>query len=592
MDLGADGGTRLASALAAAGDVARAVEESGGEYVVYDFAAGHRPWGPRLPRERVLTAEDVAGRNSSDAAGALSGLVRFYGREGLAAAVVLSDGAWGRAPGGPSLPPCYTLAPAGGPPENAVIITDVRVPAVVLPGTTFEGRVSYLSTYADGGRVAATVEEEGGASAEYEFSVSAGRGEAVINAVVGEAGDQFFRAAVSSGPGETWFHVRALERPLRVWYREMAGDADFAFIRRALESNAGFDLTYRLDVGDRALGTAAGAADGTDVVILGNPRAGEITPAEGAALEAHVARGGGLLVVVSARPVDASALASGPLAGLLPVRVGANVEEAPGGPLKEASYPGAAGVAATPPVATHVWRLGSLKEAASPVWLGPDGTPALVTMPYGLGRVAVLAAGGFYRNHLATGGDALQKFTAALALAGYDEQAEPLAVGRRVAGPGDVVEVVCRGVGEPTVVCVGPGGGVKRVALSPAAGGLWVGDVEIGEPGRYEITGRIPTAEGVEVLKRAVLSRPSSSEYRAVNVDGDALRALAASTGGRYFEPGDAAGLAGAVAERVREAPQVPVPLSRAIWPPWLAFPAALALLAADWVIRRRSGLS
>lgn len=587
MGLGAPEGTRLAGSLAAAKEVREAVIANGGCCVVHDFAALRRPWGDSIPDEKTLSKG--TGRERTDAAAALREIAARYGEKGLAAAVVLSDGAWDSAPSAEALPPCFAMAPAVEPPAGSVFVTGVEAPAVVLPGTDFEARIQYYSTVGEGA-VTARVAEGDNPPAEFVIKPKEGAGTAVVRARVDEPGDHFFRVWVSPGWGETWFHVKVLDRPMNVWYWEMAGDADFAFLKRALASHAGFRVDYRLDVGDAVLGSAARPPEDTDVIVLGNPRAARLG-AEVEAVERHVARGGGLLVVVSARPVDTAALSRGTLARLLPVRAQPDVAEGRGGELSAESYPGVSAVAASPPAVTHVWHLGPLKESAAPLWRSAAGTAALATMPYGLGRVALLSAGGLYRWALGRGGDELTRLAAALMLVLYNEQDEALAVSRHVVEPGDVVEVTCRGAVEPVAAYGHPDGAVKRVALAPAGEGLWAGEIEADAEGRYEITARFTGAAGAEVEKTTIVARPPSAEYDAYLPRPARLRGLAEATGGRYFEPTEAEALARAVAARVREAPRVAVPGRRGLWPPWLAFPAALLCLAAEWFLRRRAGL-
>ena len=589
MDLGAAGGTRLAAALAAAGEVREAVRSSDGRCVVHDFAALRRPWGDALPDEETLR-EGAVGRERTDAASALREIAGLYGEKGLAAAVVLSDGAWDAAPPAEGLPRCYAMVSAAEPPAGSVFVTGVEAPAVVMPGTDFDASVRYYSTVG-GGTVTANVAEGDNPPADFVIRPKEGAGTATVRARVDEAGDHFFRVRVSPGWGETWFHVNVLDRPMNVWYREMAGDADFGFFKRALGSHAGFRVEYRLDVGDAVLGSAARPPEGTDVIVMGNPRAARLGAAEAEAVERHVERGGGLLVIVSARPVDVAALSRGTLARLLPVRAQSDVVEGRGGELSATSYPGVPAVAASPPTVTHVWHLGPLKESATPLWRSAGGTPALAVMPYGLGRVAFLSAGGLYRWQLGRGGDELARLAAALMLVLYNEQAEPLAVSRRVVERGDAVEVTCRSAVEPVAAYAHPDGAVKRIALAPAGAGLWVGEIEADAEGKYEITARLTGAAGGDVEKATIVARPRSTEYEAYRPRPERLRALAEATGGRYFGPTEGGALASAVAARVREAPRVTVPGRRGLWPAWLAFPAAMLCLAGEWFLRRRAGL-
>jgi hypothetical protein len=589
MDLGAAEGTRLAASLAAAKEVREAVRAGGGRCVVHDFAALRRPWGDSIPEEETLQ-EDAVGRERTDAAGALREVAGLYGLGGLAAAVVLSDGAWDGAPAAEALPPCFAMAPTVEPPAGSVFVTGVEAPAVALPGTDFEARIQYYSAVREGA-VTAHVAEGDGPPTDFTIKPKEGAGAATVRARVDEAGDHFFRVWVSPGWGETWFHVNVLDRPMNVWYWEMAGDADFAFLKRALAAHAGFSVDYRLDVGDAVLGSAARPPEDTDVIVLGNPRAARLGAGEAEAVERHVARGGGLLVIVSARPVDATALSRRTLARLLPVRAQSDAVEGRGGELSATSYPGEPAVTARPPAVTHVWHLGPLKESATSLWRSAAGTPALAAMPYGLGRVALLSAGGLYRWQLGRGGDDLARLAAALMLILYNEQAEPLVVSRHVVERGDVVEVTCRSAVEPVAAYGHPDGSVKRIALAPAGEGLWAGEIEAEAEGKYEITARSTGGAGAEVEKAAIVARPRSTEYDAYRPRPERLRALAEATGGRYFEPTEGDALARAVAARVREAPRVAVPGRRGLWPAWLAFPAALLCLAAEWFLRRRAGL-
>ncbi|UCH77780.1 MAG: hypothetical protein JSU81_08625, partial [Candidatus Coatesbacteria bacterium] len=499
MDLETEEGSRLARALAAARGVAGAVERAGGEYRLYDFAADPRPWGTNVPTEREVR-EPATRRGRSDAGWALRRLASYTGREGLAAAVVLSDGGWEVAPASEELPPCFTLAPAAAPPPASVHLSAVTLPALVLPGTAFDVKASYYSTREAGAGTRVEVAEEGAEGVEYTFRPTPGRGELVASVVAMEPGPHFYRLRLGPEGEDRWFHVRVLERPLRVWYHEMAGDADFAFFKRALASHRSFDVEYRLDLAGGGVGSAGGPPADVDVAVLGNPRPGAVSAAEAEALERHVASGGGLLIIASARPAAARALAEGALGRLAPVRARTAAGEVRGGALRAAAFPGAPGLAVSPPRLTHAWDLGPPKAGATPVWLAADGTPAFVVMPYGLGRVGLLAGGGFYRWHLLSPGDGgLLRLAPALMLAVYGERREAVAVSRPLAAPGEPVEVTCRAATGPTVVAAGPAGEVFPLGLRRAAEDLWVGRFAAEREGHYEITARLPEAGGVRV---------------------------------------------------------------------------------------------
>lgn len=586
MDLDAGGRSRLELALKAARAVGREVTRAGGVCYFYDFARGVRPWGDRVPDARAVA---TGYRSRTDGAAALDQLRARYGRGGLAAAAVMSDGVWADAPVGAGLPPCYALAVGDKPPAGKVAVEEITVPAVVMPGTAFNLTVKYSSTYA--GTCAVTLEDAAGTGARYRVPVTTGRGEAAFKVVAPAPGDYFYRVRLDRGVGETWVHTRALDRRLKIWYWEMAGDADFAFLRRALAAQAGFDVITRLDVGDRTVGTPGGPPPDADLVVVGNPRAGKLRAVDEGLLERHVANGGGMLLVLTARPVDTAALTGGALRRLSPYAPAGAPTAGGGGALRAAGFPGGAVVAAAPPVASYVWRVGRLKDGAAPAWLAADGTPAFAVMPYGLGRVGCLAAGGLYRWQLTHGGDALTALATAVVLALYNDQAEPLALGRRLVPAGGGAELTVRSALEPTVTCAGPDGETVSAGLTPAGEGLWSAALDFPRPGRYELTARFAGPAGPQVEKASVMAVAPSDESRTLEPRPAVLRALARATGGRSFGPGEADALAAAVAARVAAAPRVKVRGSRVLWPPWLAFGLALALLAAEWATRRRAGL-
>ena len=583
----ADGGrTRLAEAVAAARRLAGAVRGADGSYLVYDFASSRRAWGIYVPGEKDLKTGE---RDRTRAAEALAELNRLFGRGGLAAVALVSDGVWDAQPAAAGLPPVYTLVTGARPPAGMVFPEEAKAAAVVTPGTKAEVRLKYYSTLPDGAPATVNVAEEGGGAASFTVKTKAGANEAAAPLAAGAPGDHFYRLRVTPGAGEAWVHTRVLTWPLVIWYREMAGDADFSFLKRALASNAGFDLKYNLELNGGSVPAAAAPPERANVIIYGNPRVNRITAADAGALERHVAEGGGLLIVTSAGPPDTAALA-GPLGRLAPIVPSGAAAEAPGGVLVPAAWPGAPAVMAAPPAVSYTWRLGELKATAAPVWKTPGGVPALVIGRYGLGRVGLLAAGGFYKRQLAVGGEELARWAAALVLALYGDASEPLTLSRPLASPDEVVELTVRATVEPTVVVADPRGEVATVATSPVGEGLWAGEIQPEGPGRYDVTARIPDARA-EVAKASFVAVPPAEEGRAFRPRPERLAALAAATGGRAFGPGALEEMATAVAARVRAQPRLATTEERAIWPAWLAFTLALACLAAEWFTRRRAGL-
>jgi hypothetical protein len=209
-------------------------------------------------------------------------------------------------------------------------------------------------------------------------------------------------------------------------------------------------------------------------------------------------------------------------------------------------------------------------------------------MPYGLGRVALYAGAGWFGDRLA--GGPYDAAGAALILALYDPYAGPLALSRRIVSPGDVVEVTCRAPVEPTVTLAAPGG-LTAVPMLAAGGGLWVGRVAADARGRYDLTARVAGAAAGGVERASFLVVAPDEESAVVTARPEVLANLAAATGGRAFAEGQERELAAAAAAAVKAAPREKITVEKSLWPPWLAFAAALACLGGAWFVRRRAGL-
>lgn len=582
----ASGTSRLGKALATARLVARAVEDAGGEVRFFDFARYRRPWGNRVPEESYVRRGD---RSASDGARALRELMEIY-RPPFAGIVVLSDGRWDWGPDVGHTAPCYTMH-IGTTPANSVFLYEPDVPALALPGTTVPAHVRYETTLPPGKTCNITVTEYGGAATTYRAVPAGPRGELTAHVTVAGQGDHFYRLTAEPAGNDRWVHVFVPASRVKVWYWEMAGDADFAFLRRALAANEAFEVHYRLDVGGAVLGDAASPPPGTDIIIIGNPRERALAGGPARDITSRVANGGGLLFVVTARPPDAAALTRGAFAALTPVKVTGAVEERVEGKLRVNDAGRLYGDLA-PPAMSHVWKLGELKPAAVAVWETAAGTPALTFMPYGLGRVGLLAAGGLYRQPRDADKNLLPQLAAAVILSLVTNQGEPVSCNPPVTEVRDRVEIVCRSAKPAEVTVADPTGKVWAVALRPVGADAYVGEFEPGAPGRHVVTARVLRPDGdAEIVKRAFLATAGTEEKNAWHGRPEVLRHLAFTTGGSFFAEGQEDALARAVAAAVRRSPATPVTVTRRLWPPYVALAVGLLCLAAEWFARRRAGL-
>ena len=172
--------------------------------------------------------------------------------------------------------------------------------------------------------------------------------------------------------------------------------------------------------------------------------------------------------------------------------------------------------------------------------------------------------------------------------------------------PGDVVEVMARFEEQPPlagvrVVRLPEGGGAEEsVALLPltraARPNALEGRVRDLPPGRYALELDIPALGGVQrddeknAPLRATFAvvAPPSRELIDLECNETLLRQLAAATGGRVFRPDQADELEALLAaQTVRRVERHAQPL----WRWWVVLAALVALLSAEWVVRKMGGL-
>ena len=202
----------------------------------------------------------------------------------------------------------------------------------------------------------------------------------------------------------------------------------------------------------------------------------------------------------------------------------------------------------------------STKAGADLLVAGPDGGPALARWRYGLGRVAAVTA-----------------YDDEATLDGLLSRPDSLLVTRTVNyAVGDperlqtgVADAADTRVGEPTTV-------VYRGGDRPTGEG--VPFRAVGE-GRYEAT-VVPRQEGFEFVAGAEFAANYPREYGSFG-QSEALRRAVQSTGGRTFQPSEAAAVARFARESASGVREV-----RDSWT-WLALLGALLLFLAEVIVRR-----
>lgn len=213
----------------------------------------------------------------------------------------------------------------------------------------------------------------------------------------------------TTGNNRASAYLNVLSGQLSVLYLEGAVRWEFKFLRRALEEAREMDLTARILLAAEEASTPALQPaerwDGFDVVILGDLPRGRLAAAGLGDLSQAVTQGTGLILLAGYQSYG-TAFYRTPLEALVPFylepftfqREGTyRVRPAEG----EAQHP-AIRLAENQSESLHLWsqlpelvggvRAGRLKPAATTLLEDEAGEPVLVVQPYGRGRVAAVLA--------------------------------------------------------------------------------------------------------------------------------------------------------------------------------------------------------
>ncbi len=437
-------------------------------------------------------------------------------------------------------------------------------------------------------------------------------------------------------------------RPRRVLLVQGAPGFEGSFLRRAWEGDAGLDIDSVVRKGKTEGGAdtfyiQAAAARGQalasgyparrddlfayDAVVLANVEAATLTGAQLDATRDFVGRRGGGLLVLGAqsfRPGPAGAS----IEELLPLDLGGRG----GGVLAAAVPPRAANrVGLTAAGATHpIMQLTPAAEESRKRWdavpalasvsplggprpgatvlattSGPGGVPrALIAVQrYGEGRSMIFAgeASWRWRMLLPAADRSYETFWRQAVRWLATPAPDPVAVAVPAgAAPGDVVtvRVAARspafepldGVQVQVRVTL-PSGRIETVAAvaSDADRGTFLARYPADEAGvhRVEADVQAPGAPAVSA-RAALLVGGEDPEMADPRLNLALLQRIAAASGGHTLAPGQAGALA---AELVAAAPAARPGARRDLWHNGSSFAAIVALLGAEWTLRRRWGL-
>jgi hypothetical protein len=383
-------------------------------------------------------------------------------------------------------------------------------------------------------------------------------------------------------------------RRLKVLMHELRPSWAVAFVRRALEADPVFDVSSFVQA-SRGLGVRAGvpppaitsdALNAFDTVVIGGPE--DLRPPEVEALRTFARRRGGTVVLLpDRRPF-------GPYVSLLPVK---RFDELLVDNSLELRVPGGTPIRASEfaiPAGSHQGA-----DELAVIIQGTTTKPAILTWPLGAGSVLFSGALDAWR-YRASAGDAFGRFWRARI--GEAATAAParveVSVTPPVAGPGDEVVLTVRlrptelvetraGIRAPAIRVRVVGAGAERlVRVWPALeDGSFEGTLKAPAAGVYDV--QVTTDAGAAGDGLLTVLADARHPDVASNDGRESLQIAAAATGGVAVEERDLSPLERHLATLPRAAIEERMSPTRS---PWFAA-ITIALLSAEWALRRRRGL-
>jgi uncharacterized membrane protein len=516
---------------------------------------------------------------------------------------------------------------------------EVLLPERALPGTTLSARVAVRHDGPGTARLKVYDGERFVAGRDIALPADSQLTSAPISLELPDSGYRELRFTLEAKPGEVELRnntrtriVDVSDRRASILYVEGEPRWDYKFLRRALDKDRSVRLASLLRVSTNGyyrqgvagpeelkggFPTDKRSLYAYDALIIGSMPAAWFKPAQQQLIRDFVSeRGGSLLMLAGPNGLGDGGWGDSIVGRILPAQLPSR-----GGSFHRVSaavVPTARG-RRTPMLqlsdnATEndkLWRelppladyqdLGELRLASVSlldVKLGPREQPLLVSQPYGRGRTLILATGGTWRwrmglpvedrrheqfwRQLMRGlvTDVPQPFelTAhvragkiAIRASVRDEAFEPqsqLQVSAHASSSNGAVDLTLRP--NPTEP------GVYEAAFEPKQSGSFIVEASAQQSG-----------QPVRSARTLVRYEQGEAEYFSLRQNRSLLEQLAAATGGRYWRPGQLAGLPAAIRASAAGVPQ------QEVLPLWDA-PALFLLLAAlksgEWLLRRRWG--
>lgn len=479
-----------------------------------------------------------------------------------------------------------------------------------------------------------------------EVSLREGLNDVALEIVPSRAGSLVYEVALeSTSPDDvppndrTYLPMEVSDRRLQALVLEGRTRWQYKFLRRALEDDPSLNVTALIQLGqgrrleqgkspvELAEGLPRSRADwkAFQTLILGNVVSEELDPGDAERIRAWVLEDGGGLIL-SGGPESLTSLAAGPLGDLLPVTAegGGRIEgelrvELP---LEAMSHPIARGLggyfsgsrSGGAFLLDEAFDSGRVRPSAEAVLLVTEGhreeeapesaaseAPSgryhslLAARQFGKGRVLAWCTESDWKwvlERSADEGDRLfatlwgrmVRWAASREAAGSD--GPRIELSRRTVREGEEVEIALAGPGaasdETRVSLVEPDGTRRAVPRDLSGAETWTGRARVGVAGVHAV---VVEAGGRESAREALIVEPDTRELEEPSPDWPHLRELASGSGGRFLTLAELGTLAdGIVAQSGGSVTHVELGLERS----WIPYLLLVALLTAEWLLRRR----
>ncbi|MDE2997763.1 MAG: hypothetical protein OXU79_01650 [Gemmatimonadota bacterium] len=578
---------------------------------------------------------------ATDLAAALDLLGEETAGEGLAAAVLISDGAHnlGARPERAALglgAPVFAVG-VGNPeaPKDAAILSAVCDPMVYV-GRPLSISVGLKSSGYAGASSLLVVEEEGRRVAEAPVTLTDGEQEVRFSLAPDRAGRRVYRIHLMAQPAErsvanntAVVSSEVIENRMRVRIAAGSPSADLAYLRRVLDANENLqvELSVAGKTGDWPIRMRAGLADpDTSGLLILFDLPGEIISGRTGRRLAEYVESGGAMLVVGGRTGFNGAYARSPIARVLPVTCTQDANTYREAPFRlELARSGTVHpilrVSDDPLADRQAWSdlppllafnvNGGLQGAAQSLICHPveraggEKMPLVAVRRVGNGKVMAVAARTFWRLGLMMwgvgGNDEVSRAFWANSVQWLVKREDVdrirVEVDKPVYRSGAAVtfharvfnELLQPKEGARVAVSVVDEGGVRQTILDDEGQGRYRGQLKAGAQGEYAFEVRALSG-GVDLGRatgRFTVGR-YSLEFEDMRMNRDLLESVGAQSGGAYAPP-----------ERLREvlngldlAPQAVAESHRArLWgKPWPLF-VLIALLGVEWTARRMRGM-